>query len=185
MNERKIINLILMQTWKHTALGSFANFSCILFFKIIWKCLYLIDVQRALVPSMCMPLRKHSLWVRSSRRVTLFSFAFPRFSSLFSTVFFFYSFLSTCSLYSCRDEGCLKELPQALYPSLPSLSHHLHFLSLLPLYPSLSNMVPPNPVKFFSGSSENFKHFSFDWEGDGNVFPTAISSLWLLSVETV
>lgn len=139
-----------MQAWKHTALGSFVNFSCILIFKIIWKG-YISHscVQRTLVPSMCMTLRKYSLRGRRSRRVIIrLSFSFPRFSSLFPIVFFFNGFLSPSSLYSCRDRGCLNELPQALLPftPFPLLLFPLSFLTSS--FSIILKDGAPNLVKF-------------------------------------
>lgn len=139
-----------MQAWKHTALGSFANFSCILIFKIIWKGY----MSHRCAKNTC-PKHVHGIQEIFSQREekqksnnTFFLFISQIFFSILNSFFFKNSFLSTSSLYSCRDRGCLNEPPQAL---LPFTTFPLLLFPLSLLTSSFSIILKdgtPNLVKF-------------------------------------
>lgn len=145
--KEKVINSILMQAWKHTALGSFANFSCILIFKIIWKSFISHRCAKNTCPKHVHgPQEIFSQRKEKQKSNTFFLFISQIFFSILNS-FFLNSFLSTSSLYSCRDRGCLNEFPQALLPftTFPLLLFPLSFLTSFSI---ILKDGAPNLVKF-------------------------------------
>lgn len=138
-----------MQAWKHTALGSFANFSCILIFKIIWKGYISHSCAKNTCPKHVHDPQKIFSQREEKQKSNNTSFLFI--SQIFFSIpnsFFLNGLLSPSSLYSCRDRGCLNELPQALLPftPFPLLLFPLSFLTSS--FSIILKDGAPNLVKF-------------------------------------
>lgn len=120
-----------MQAWKHTALGSFANSSCILIFKIIWKGY----ISHSCAKNTC-PKNVHDPQEIFSQREekqksnnTSFLFISQIFFSIPNSFFFL---MASCHLLVCtavETEAALTNFLKPFYPSLPFLSYYFHFLS--------------------------------------------------------